>query len=148
MISVHASRRSALANVVYGLLNPIPFGCFVAALIFDATYAHTGVILWDKGASWLITMGLLFAVVPRLINLVQVWITGRSTALRVEKLDFWIYLIAIILAIFNAFVHTRDAYGVVPAGVWLSLLTVILLAVGRVVMALYYPASAGELIHE
>ena len=28
-------RRSIIAVSIYGLLNPIPFGCFVAALIFD-----------------------------------------------------------------------------------------------------------------
>lgn len=148
MISLRASRRSALANAIYGLLNPIPFGCFVAALIFDATYARSGVILWDKGASWLITFGLLFALIPRIIQLVQVWVTGRRTALRVEKVDFWLHLLAIILAIFNALVHTRDAYGVVPAGVWLSLGTVLVLAIGRVMMSLQCRVISGESIHE
>ena len=148
MISVLAPRRSAIANAVYGLLNPIPFGCFVMALIFDITYAHTGVILWDKSASWLITLGLLFAVIPRIINLVRVWITGRRAALPAEKLDFWLNLVAIIVAIFNAFVHTRDAYGAVPAGVWLSLCTVVLLAVALVLMSLQYRIATRDFVHE
>ncbi|MEP7186399.1 MAG: hypothetical protein ABI767_11235 [Rhodanobacter sp.] len=147
MIALAAPRRSVVANAIYGLLNPIPFGCFVAALIFDATYAHTGVILWDKGAAWLIVFGLLFAVIPRLINLVQVWITGRRIALRGERLDFWLNLAAIIAAIFNAFVHSRDAYAVVPAGVWLSLCTVVLLSIGHVALAVPQPV-AGEFVHE
>src|ERR1700723_3088112 len=58
-------RRSIVAESIYGLLNPIPFGCFVAALIFDIIYSETSVILWDKGAAWLVVFGLLFAVVPR-----------------------------------------------------------------------------------
>lgn len=148
MISLVASRRSVLASAVYGLLNPIPFGCFVAALIFDITYAHSGVILWGKGAAWLITFGLLFAVIPRIVNLVQVWVTERQVTVRADKIDFWLNLVAIIAAIFNAFVHTRDAYGVVPAGVWLSLCTVLLLAIGRVVIALQYPLTTGEFDHE
>ena len=148
MISVAVTRRSAAANAVYGLLNPIPFGCFVAALIFDITYAHTGVILWDKAAAWLITIGLLFAIIPRIVNLVQVWVTGRLGALRAEKFDFWLNLLAIVAAIFNAFVHSRDAYGVVPAGVWLSLCTVILIGIGRIMVAMQYPVVAGEIIHE
>jgi uncharacterized membrane protein len=148
MISLAAPRRSAVANAVYGLLNPIPFGCFVAALIFDITYANSAVILWDKGASWLITFGLLFAVIPRILNLVQVWITGRQVALRAEKIDFFLNLLAIIAAIFNAFVHSRDAYAVVPAGVWLSLCTVLLIAIGNIIMAAPHWVAAGDLDHE
>ncbi len=147
-MSSHATpRRSLVAQAIYGLLNPIPFGFFVAALIFDAIYAQTAIILWDKAAAWLIAIGLVFAIVPRLINLAQVWITSRTIATRAERIDFWLNLVAIIAAIFNAFVHSRDAYGVMPAGVWLSALTVLLLAVGHIIIAVQYTAS-GDFIHE
>lgn len=142
-----APRRSAVATAVYGLLNPIPFGCFVAALIFDVVYAHTAVVLWAKSAAWLIALGLVFAVVPRLINLVQVWITLRRFASGAEKLDFWLNLLAIVVAIFNAFVHSRDAYGVIPEGVWLSACTVVLLAIGHIAIAVQR-SEHGGLIHE
>lgn len=131
-----APRRSVLASAVFGLLDPIPFGCFVAALIFDIIYVRSADMLWDKGAAWLITIGLLAAVVPRLVNLAQVWITGRQIATRADKLDFWLNLFAIVAAIVNAFVHSRDAYAVVPAGVWLSACTVGLLAIGHIVLAM------------
>jgi len=142
-----AAHRSVVAKAVYGLLNPIPFGLFVAALIFDTIYARSGVILWEKGGAWLITFGLLFAVIPRLINLVQVWITSRRTAMRSDKLDFWLNLFAIAAAIVNAFVHSRDAYAMVPAGVWLSACTVILLSVAHVVVAVQHSTSR-DLVHE
>ena len=147
MSSRAAPRRSVVANAVYGLLNPIPFGCFVAALIFDILYSRTAELLWDKGAAWLITFGLLFAVIPRLVNLVQVWVTSRRTALRTDKLDFWLNLFAIVAAIVNAFVHSRDAYAVVPASVWLSACTVILLSVGHILIAVQHSASE-DLVHE
>ena len=127
--------RSTLANAVYGLLNPLPFGLFAAALIFDIIYVRTADVLWNKGAAWLIVFGLLLAVIPRFINLAQVWISSRHLARRADKLDFWLNLSAIVAAILNAFVHSRDAYGVVPAGVWLSACTVILLSIAHVVMA-------------
>ena len=126
---------SVAANTVYGLLNPIPFGFFVAALIFDVVYDRSADLMWNKGAAWLLAIGLLFAIVPRLINLVQVWITQRRHALLVHKLDFWLNLLAIAAAIVNSFVHSRDAYAVVPAGVWLSACTVILLCVGNVLVS-------------
>jgi uncharacterized membrane protein len=147
-MSVHASpHRSVIANAVYGVLNPIPFGFFVAALIFDIIYLRTAVILWDKGAAWLIAIGLLFAVIPRLVNLAQVWVTSRRSALRADRLDFWLNLIAIVAAIFNAFVHSRDAYASMPTGAWLSAFTVILLAIGRIAIAVQ-PSTAGRLVHE
>lgn len=136
-------RRSIVAESIYGLLNPIPFGCFVAALIFDILYAETAVMLWDKGAAWLIVFGLLFAVVPRLVNLTQVWVTSRRTATRTDKLDFWLNLFAIVVAIVNAFVHSRDAYAVVPTGVWLSICTVVLLSIGNILVAAERAARGG-----
>jgi uncharacterized membrane protein len=141
------SRRSIVAEGLYGLLNPIPFGCFVAALIFDVIYSETAVMLWDKGAAWLIVFGLLFAVVPRLVNLMQVWVTSRRTATRTDKLDFWLNLLAIVVAIVNAFVHSRDAYAVVPTGLWLSVCTVILLSIGNIVVAVER-AGRGEYVNE
>jgi uncharacterized membrane protein len=143
MIAHAETHRSVVANAIYGLLNPIPFGFFVAALVFDIVYARTGVTLWGKGAAWLIAIGLLFAIVPRVVNLVQVWITSRRIATRADQLDFWLNLFAIAAAIFNAFVHSRDAYGMVPASVWLSLCTVILLSIGHIVIAVQHSASGN-----
>jgi uncharacterized membrane protein len=142
-----APRRSVVANALYGLLNPIPFGFFVAALIFDVVYVGSANVLWAKAAAWLITLGLLIAVIPRVINLVQVWITSRHATLRAERLDFWLNLVAIVLAIVNAFVHTRDAYAIVPAGAWLSAGTVLLLAIAHVVIATRY-AALREYAHD
>lgn len=147
MSMLHAPNRSVVANAIYGLLNPIPFGFFVAALIFDIIYANTAVVLWGKGAGWLIILGLMFAVIPRLINLVQVWVTSRRLATRADRFDFWLNLLAIITAIFNALVHTRDAYGVVPTSVWLSLCTVVLLSIAHVVIAIQ-PTAVGGYVHE
>jgi uncharacterized membrane protein len=136
-------RRSIVAESIYGLLNPIPFGCFVGALIFDIIYSETAVMLWDKGAAWLIVFGLLFAVVPRLVNLTQVWVTSRHIATRTDRVDFWLNLVAIVVAIVNAFVHSRDAYAVVPTGMWLSVCTVIFLSIGNILIAMERAGRGG-----
>lgn len=142
-----APQRSVVANALYSVLNPIPFGCFVAALVFDIIYLRTAVMQWDKAAAWLIVFGLLFAIVPRLVSLAQVWITSRHVAQRADRLDFWLNLVAIVAAIFNAFVHSRDAYASMPAGAWLSALTVLLLAIGRISVAVQ-ATHQGGLVHE
>jgi uncharacterized membrane protein len=147
-MSTHAPpRRSAVASAIYGVFNPIPFGFFVAALIFDILYLRTAVILWDKGAAWLIAIGLLFAIIPRLVNLAQVWVTSRRSALRADRIDFWLNLLAIIAATVNAFVHSRDAFASMPTGTWLSAITVILLAIGRITVAVQ-PSFERGLVHE
>ncbi len=147
MSSLATPHRSVVADAIYGMLNPVPYGFFVGGLIFDLIYAQTAVVMWGKSASWLITLGLLFAIIPRLINLVQVWMTRRRFVMRAERVDFWLNLVAIIVAIINAFVHTRDAYAVVPAGAWLSVCTVLLLSISSIVMATQRPVP-GDLFHE
>ena len=76
-----------------------------------------------QGAAWLITFGLLIAIVPRLINLFAVW-RRNGTATRIDRIDFFLNLVAVVLAIWNAFVHSRDAYAVAVPGTILSALTV------------------------
>ncbi|MET0231922.1 MAG: DUF2231 domain-containing protein [Rhodanobacteraceae bacterium] len=131
--SVSMSHRFALA--IYGILDPIPFGMFAGALVFDMIYQQTGEIMWIKAASWLIPFGLIIAIIPRFINLAQVWVSGRATSTGADKLDFWLNLVAIVAAIFNAFVHSRDAYAAMPSGVWLSAATVALIAIGHILKA-------------
>ncbi|CAB3786828.1 DUF2231 domain-containing protein [Paraburkholderia fynbosensis] len=129
------THRSRFFTAIFDLFNPIPYGLFVGTLIFDITYAVTRNVFWGKGAAWLVTAGLLFAVLPRLINLCHVWLPSRYPVSRLEKLDFWLNLLGIIAAIFNAFVHSRDAYAMVPLNVILSVITVALLSIGQVVLA-------------
>lgn len=66
-------RGNSLAMVIYNLLNPVPYGFFIAGLIFDIIYLYSTNVMWGKCASWLIALGLIFAIIPRLINLAQVW---------------------------------------------------------------------------
>lgn len=127
--------RPRAAAIAFDLLNPLPFGFFVAALIFDVVYANNADVLWLKSAAWLITFGLLLAILPRFINLARVWILGKRDIPSTEKWAFWLYLLGIVAAIVNAFVHSRDAYAAIPEGVWLSALTVLLIAAAKVVLS-------------
>ncbi|CCJ84537.1 Membrane protein, putative [Cronobacter dublinensis 582] len=121
---------------LYELLNPIPTGFFVAAWIFDILYMKSAVTMWTDAASWLIAIGLVVAIIPRLISLGQIWPGRRHLHGPAQRLHFWLNLVAIALAIINAFIHSRDAYAVVPAGVILSTLVVALLLLANVQLAL------------
>jgi len=132
MIMTRTSGRSAFAVALYTLFEPVPLGFFVAAWIFDIIYLKSYVVEWTHAASWLIAIGLVLAILPRLIALITLF-RGSS---RAEKVHFWLTLVAIALAIVNAFVHSRDAYAVVPSGVILSTLVVALMLIANVQLAL------------
>jgi uncharacterized membrane protein len=131
---------SRFATAVFNIFNPIPYGLFVGTLIFDIIYVNTDNVFWTKGAAWLVTVGLFFAIIPRFINLGHVWFAPRYAVTRNERLDFWLNLLGIIAAIINAFVHSRDAYAVVPMDVILSVITVIFLSAGQISLAFDKPA--------
>lgn len=135
MKAAYPPSRINVVAAIFNLLDPIPFGFFVAALIFDVIYANTAVVLWVKSASWLVALGLVFAIVPQLINLALVWFRKNPARPRGQLVNFWLNVVAIVAALFNAFVHSRDAYAVIPEGVWLSAVTVLAMAIGRIVVS-------------
>jgi len=132
---IQATRRFSILSAIFDVLDPIPFGFFVGALIFDILYANTYTILWVKAAAWLISIGLVFAIIPQLINLGRTWFGKHRVRTRNLALNFWLNVVAIVAALLNAFVHSRDAYATMPTGVWLSVLTVLAMALGRILLA-------------
>jgi uncharacterized membrane protein len=112
------------------MLVPVPLVCFTGTLITDIAYSRTANMQWANMSAWFLAVGLIasiFVVIAGLIDFLgdrriralrQVWIHGLGNAL------------ALILSIWNAFVHTRDAWtSVVPTGLILSILVVLILAV-------------------
>lgn len=135
MTTAQRSSTFSLASALFGLLDPIPFGFFVGTLIFDIIYANTANVLWVKSAAWLVSIGLVFAIIPQLINLYAVWFDKHRTRLRGEAANFWLNVVGIVAAIVNAFVHSRDAYATMPDGLWLSIVTVAALGIGRIILS-------------
>lgn len=133
-MTAERSSRFSITSAIFNLLDPIPFGFFVGVLIFDIIYIKTGNVFWMKHAAWLVTLGLVFAIIPQLINLAMVWFKKdrvRSTGVVV---NFWLNVVAIIAALINAFVHSRDAYATMPDGAWLALVTVLAMGIGRIIL--------------
>jgi uncharacterized membrane protein len=130
-----AGPRFSITGAIFNVLDPIPFGLFVGTLVFDVIYFRTGYNLWVKGAAWLVSLGLVVAIVPQLINLALVWFSKRRVRSGGQVINFWLNVVAIIAALFNAFVHSRDAYAAMPDGMWLSVITVLAMAIGRFLLA-------------
>src|SRR5712672_2878182 len=99
---------------------------FAGALVTDLVYWQTPDVLWERFSIWLITAGLIvagLAVIAYVIDLAG----GRQIAAPAWPRAIG-YAVAVVLALVNAFVHSRDGYtAVVPTGLMLSGLVVLVL---------------------
>lgn len=99
----------------------------MAALFTDYMYFSNALMQWANFSAWLITGGLVVALIAAIVLLIEV-LLGRTG--RIRWLDFGLVAVAAILSLFNVFVHTRDAWtSVVPTGITLSIIVTILLLV-------------------
>jgi uncharacterized membrane protein len=115
---------------IYAMLAPIPIVCFLGTFVTDLVYWKTAAMMWANMSAWFLTIGLIVAIFAVIAGLIDFFGDRRVRALRAA----WIHGVgtglALVLSIFNAFVHSRDAYtSVVPDGLVLSTLVVLILAV-------------------
>jgi uncharacterized membrane protein len=99
----------------------------MAELFTDYMYSSNALMQWANFSAWLITGGLVLALIAAIVLLVE-FVLGRTGPIR--WLDFGLVAVAALLSLLNVFVHTRDAWtSVVPTGITLSLIVAILLVV-------------------
>jgi uncharacterized membrane protein len=115
---------------LHPMLVPFPIVCFVLTLVFDIAYARTGEQQWANFSAWLLVIGLAFAALAAIAGIIDFFGDRRIRDLRAV----WIHgignALAVVLSIWNAFVHSRDAYNsVVPVGLTLSAIVVLILLV-------------------
>ncbi len=121
---------SIQGHPLHAILVPIPVTCFIGTLITDVAYWRTANMQWANFSAWLLTAGLLVALLAVIAGLIDFLSSPRIRAIRISWFHALGNAVALILAIFNAFVHSRDAYtSVVPTGLVLSFLTVVILCV-------------------
>jgi uncharacterized membrane protein len=118
------------------ILVSFPIAYFTAAFVADLAYWQTADVLWETFSDWLITAGLItagFAAIALVIDFV-----GGKRSRTLAWPHAVGYVLAVLLSLLNAFVHSRDGYtAVVPTGLTLSALVVaILLITGWVSRAL------------
>jgi uncharacterized membrane protein len=117
---------------------PVSFSAayFAGALVTDLVYWQMPDVLWERFSIWLIVAGLFmagFATVAYVVDLAVGRQIDRPAWPRLVG-----YALAVLLALTNAFVHSRDGYtAVVPTGLMLSgLVIVVLLLTAWISMAL------------
>jgi len=123
---------------IHKMLVSFSAAYFAGALVTDLVYWQIPDVLWERFSIWLIVAGLImagFAVIAYVIDLAGGRRIDRPAWPRVVG-----YALAVLLALINAFVHSRDGYtAVVPTGLMLSGLVIVVLLltawVGRALLA-------------
>ena len=98
---------------------------FLGALLSDWAYSITHEVQWINFAAWLIIGALVFAgsaLVWALIDLLRAHL--RKGRIRIY---YTIAMLSVfVIGLFDAFIHARDAWAAMPAGLILSLLATLL----------------------
>lgn len=110
---------------VHAMLLAFPLALFLAALLSDIAYFNTFQIQWSNFSSWLIAGGLVgngFALLWSLIDLIRF----RRGGLGLSLAYFIALLATFVLGFINALVHAKDAWAVMPTGLYLSIAVALL----------------------
>ncbi|MGY3609630.1 MULTISPECIES: DUF2231 domain-containing protein [unclassified Bradyrhizobium] len=126
---------------IHRILTPFPVAYFTGALATDLAYWRTTDVMWGDFSAWLITAGLIMAALAAIAALIDL-ATGRQKTAWARVTG---YVVAVLIALVNVLVHSRDAYtAVVPTGLTLSaLVVIILLAMAPTGWVLTSPRQAG-----
>jgi uncharacterized membrane protein len=139
------STAQITGHPIHPMLVPIPIVCFIGALVTDITYAVTAEMMWSDVSAWFLVVGVIFGVLAAIAGLTD-FLGNRLIRAQTPA---WPHLIGnlavLVLAFFNALIHTRDAWtSVMPVGLVLSIVTVLILPVtGWLGWALVYRHRVG-----
>ena len=125
---VAGQRPTVLAGTktIHHVLVPFPVAYFAAALATDLAYWRTAEVMWERFSVWLIAGGLVMSALVALAALSDLTF-GKQRPAWFRALG---YAVAVLLALINVFVHSRDGHtAVVPTGVILSAIVVAILLV-------------------
>lgn len=112
------------------LLAAFPIACFTGALFTDLAYVQTENVMWVDFSDWLLAVGVAGGVVAAVAGLLSLMTNRRRRTQRFSWSVVLGSLVVLVVALFNNFVHSRDAWtSVVPTGLALSAVTVLAMLV-------------------
>lgn len=127
------------------MLVPFPIACFVGTLATDIAYWQTAEMQWANFSAWLLFAGLIMGGLAAIAGLIDFLANRQIRSLPCAWFHMVGNVVVMLLALFNAFVHSRDAWtSVVPTGLVLSALTVlVMLFTGWLGWAMVYHYRVG-----
>ncbi|GAO40383.1 hypothetical protein SCH01S_48_00410 [Sphingomonas changbaiensis NBRC 104936] len=124
------STARIFGHPIHPMLIPFPVAFFIGAFVTDIIYAQTAYLMWQYFSIWLITAGLIMGGLAAVFGFIDYFGNRRIRALRPATPHMLLNLLAMILSLVNAFVHSRDGWqAVVPTGIILSGIVVLILLV-------------------
>lgn len=139
------STASVFGHPIHAMLVPFPVTCFIGAFVTDLAYSRTYNLQWQYFSIWLLTAGLVMGGLAALFGFVDYLGDRRVRRARPAHWHMALNLLAWLLSLINAFVHSRDGWtAVVPEGLILSGMVVLLLGVsGWLGQSLVYRHRVG-----
>lgn len=119
----HSPHRWAI-HPMHAILLAFAFPLFLGALLSDWAYGASYHVQWKNFAEWLIAGALFFSAFALLWALIDL-IRGAGSRSRLI-VYFGLLLAMWLLGLINALVHSKDAWGSMPAGLILSAIVAIL----------------------
>src|SRR5882757_7023348 len=117
---------------IHSMLASFSAAYFAGALVTDLVYWQMPDVLWERFSIWLIAAGLIMAGLATVAYVID--LAGRRRINRPAWPRAIGYGLAVLLAVTNAFLHSRDGYtAVVPTGLMLSALVVVVLVLTALV---------------
>lgn len=139
------STAQIAGHPIHPMLVPFPIVCFVGTLVTDIAYWRTAQMMWADFSAWLLVIGVIMGGLAAIAGLID-FLGNRLVRATQPAWPHMIgNIVAMLLALLNTFVHTRDAWtSVVPTGLILSVITVlILLVTGWLGWAMVYRYGVG-----
>src|SRR3954468_16671535 len=121
----HSGRAFGALHAFFGAF---PLAYFVFAFITDYVYTQSYNLLWQYFSIWMIVAGLVTLGFSILFGCIDWFMSRQSDGPRGSVWHMLPALLAWLLGLLNAFVHSRDGWtAVVPEGIILSAIGALLM---------------------
>jgi uncharacterized membrane protein len=118
------TRYSNAIHPLHAILLAGAVPLFLGATLSDVAYFNSYEIQWSNFASWLIVGALVFSGIALVFAIVDLFRAHRRAN------GIFLYFVALLAAwivgFFNALMHARDAWAVMPSGLVLSVIATLL----------------------
>jgi uncharacterized membrane protein len=123
------STASIAGHPIHPMLIPFPVVFLVTAFVTDLVFWRTGTEIWATVSMWLLAAGVIMALVAALFGFTDFFGDARIRNISAAWQHMIGNLLAVVLALINWYLRYKSgaAVGVFPWGIWLSLITVLLL---------------------